>query len=303
MVIKLSALGDFIQALGPMKAIRAHHKEAEITLLTTKPFESFAKQAGYVDKVILDPRPKWLDFSDWLSLRRSLRTKQYDAVYDLQNNGRVKLYKKLLKPGFIWHSILNKQERKEHASTRHKKILQRAGITKAVTPDTMSWAGKDLDFRSLKLPKKFVLLVPGCAPQHPYKRWPAHYYGQLAKTLYDDHGLTAVIIGTKAEESEAHTIKEDCPETISLIGQTKLFDIPALARKAQFAVGNDTGPMHMIGPTNCKSLVLFSYASDPARHAPLGKNIETLREESLTDLLPSVVLGKLKNWINDATAK
>jgi hypothetical protein len=40
LVIKLSALGDFIQATGPMKAIRTHHPDARITLLTTAPFEA-----------------------------------------------------------------------------------------------------------------------------------------------------------------------------------------------------------------------------------------------------------------------
>lgn len=303
LVIKLSALGDFIQALGPMKAIRAEHDKAHITLLTTKPFEAFAKKAGYADTVIVDKRPKWYQIKDWVNLRKALNKKVYDHVYDLQNNDRVKFYKELLKPGFQWHSIIDKSERKEHAGTRHQKILKRAGIKKRVTPDTLTWAGKDLDFKTLKLPKKFALFVPGCAPQHPYKRWPATYYGQLARSLYEDHKITPVILGTKAEESEAFTIKEECPESISLIGRTKLFDIPALARKALFAVGNDTGPMHMIGPTNCKSLVVFSHASDPERHAPMGKHVETLREENLTNLLPSVVLDKLENWIQDGKAK
>ncbi|MEP0337122.1 MAG: lipopolysaccharide heptosyltransferase family protein, partial [Alphaproteobacteria bacterium] len=37
LVIKLSALGDFVQALGPMQAIRAHHPGARVDLLTTPP--------------------------------------------------------------------------------------------------------------------------------------------------------------------------------------------------------------------------------------------------------------------------
>ena len=33
LVIKLGALGDFIYAIGPMQAIKRHHKTASITLL------------------------------------------------------------------------------------------------------------------------------------------------------------------------------------------------------------------------------------------------------------------------------
>ncbi len=43
LVIKLSALGDFVLALAAMKKIRQVHKRAHITLLTTPPFESLAK--------------------------------------------------------------------------------------------------------------------------------------------------------------------------------------------------------------------------------------------------------------------
>ena len=35
LVIKLSALGDFVLALGAMKAVREFHPSARITLLTT----------------------------------------------------------------------------------------------------------------------------------------------------------------------------------------------------------------------------------------------------------------------------
>ena len=42
LIIKLGALGDFIQALGPFAAIRRHHADAHITLLTTDPFAAFA---------------------------------------------------------------------------------------------------------------------------------------------------------------------------------------------------------------------------------------------------------------------
>ena len=45
LVIKLSALGDFMLALGAMKAVRDFHPSARITLLTTPPFEDFASHS------------------------------------------------------------------------------------------------------------------------------------------------------------------------------------------------------------------------------------------------------------------
>ena len=71
LVIKLGALGDFIQALGPMAAIREHHKNAHITLLTTKGFQGFAEECGYFDDDIIDKRPKAANILGWISLRKT----------------------------------------------------------------------------------------------------------------------------------------------------------------------------------------------------------------------------------------
>src|SRR6187402_2934281 len=49
LVIRLSALGDFIQGLGPIAAIRRHHAGDHLSLLTTRPLAGFAEEFGYFD--------------------------------------------------------------------------------------------------------------------------------------------------------------------------------------------------------------------------------------------------------------
>jgi ADP-heptose:LPS heptosyltransferase len=55
-----------------------------------------------------------------------------------------------------------------------------------------------------------------------------------------------------------------------LTGCTDLFGVAALAARAAFAVGNDTGPMHVAATVGCRCVVLFSADSDPALTAPRG---------------------------------
>lgn len=47
------------------------------------------------------------------------------------------------------------------------------------------------------------------------------------------------------------------------------------------AVGNDTGPMHVIAPTDCPTLVLFSAESDPELTRPVGAAVSVLQRPSL----------------------
>ncbi|MGH7210717.1 MAG: glycosyltransferase family 9 protein, partial [Acetobacteraceae bacterium] len=101
------------------------------------------------------------------------------------------------------------------------------------------------------------------------KRWPAERYGELARRLAG-RGLVPVVLGTAAEAPLAHTIRGLCPQARDLTGRTTLLDIAPIAARADIAIGNDTGPMHLAAALGCRCVVLFSAASDPALTAPRG---------------------------------
>lgn len=299
LVIKLGALGDFIQALGPMAAIRKHHKSAHITLLTTKPFEKFAKDCGYFDAIKIDTRPKLLQFKSLLKLKTFFSENNFERVYDLQNNDRTNFYFKLFgikKPEWVGtargasHRNISPERTAGHAFDGHVQTLGLAGI-KNIKPDELAWM--ETDISSYPLQKPFILLVPGCAPERPQKRWPAEHYAALANMLVEK-GFQPVTIGTKSDESATKIIKDLCPQTLDLTAQTSLAQIATLARQASGAIGNDTGPMHLIGATSCPCLVLFSSHSDPVKHAPKGENVNVLQEDNLNNLSPETVLNAFK---------
>jgi ADP-heptose:LPS heptosyltransferase len=288
LVIKLGALGDFIQALGPMAAIRQHHPQAHITLLTTAPFADFGRQCGYFDEIWVDSKPRLTDIRGWLKLRRRLNSGGFTRVYDLQNNDRAAFYLRLFSPKPEWvgaargasHRNASAERPAGQAFDGHVQTLALAGIEN-IRIDSMEWVEGDAAKFGVKKP--YVLLVPGAAPQHESKRWPAAHYGALVKIL-DAKRFQPVIIGGKDEAAAAAEILKIHGGCIDLTGKTSLSDIVLLARNAAGAVGNDTGPMHLIAPTGCPSLVLFSGASNPVRHAPKGPAVVCLQENELKDL-------------------
>src|SRR6516162_10501756 len=138
LVIKLSALGDFVQALGPAAAIRRHHAADEITLLTTQGFAALAQQSGFFDKIAIDNRPKLFELSSWAALRRVLRSGDFDRVYDLQTSDRSSLYSWLFLPahppewsGIAWrcsHPHANLGRYPQHTIDKQAEQLLMAGI-------------------------------------------------------------------------------------------------------------------------------------------------------------------------------
>ena len=99
LVIKLGALGDMFAATSAFEAIRDHHKHAHLTLLTTKLYKDMAEQLGYFDEIWLDDRPKLRRLKSVWDLRKKLRSKSFDRVYDLQMVDRTNFYFHLLGPG------------------------------------------------------------------------------------------------------------------------------------------------------------------------------------------------------------
>jgi ADP-heptose:LPS heptosyltransferase len=138
------------------------------------------------------------------------------------------------------------------------------------------------------LPARFALLVPGSSPNRPLKRWPVDRYAALALALRDD-GITPVVVGGRSEAGLAAQISG----AIDLTGQTSFGDLADLGRAACLAVGNDTGPMHMLATVGCPSVVVFSHDSDPVLCAPRGASVSILRRPNLNDLPVTEVVAAL----------
>lgn len=296
LVIRLGALGDFIQSFYPFEAIRQYHAQAEITLLTTAPFVELAQHSPWFDSVIVDDKPHKFNLFGLLKLQNKLQG--FDFVYDLQTSGRSSRYFKLAgKPQ--WSGIAkgashphdNPNRNGMHTIDRQKDQLQRAGITIFPEPD-LSW----LLAESGSICKPYAILVPGCSVKRPEKRWPIEYYGEIAK-LCVDQGIQPVIIGSYSEKELVTIIKKQCPQIFSLIGQTTLLQLSAIMKEAEFALGNDTGPMHLSAMLGCSSVVLFSSDSDPLLTAPRGRDVKIIYKEKLKDLSVKKVAQALK-WVH-----
>ncbi len=289
LVIKLGALGDFVQAMGPAAAIRAHHAGAEITLLTSAPFAELARAAPYFDRVWIDERPSFARPLALWRLRDRLRREQFARVYDLQTSDRSSFYFQLMRPNAPeWsgiargasHPHANPARDLMHTIERQKDQLAAAGI-KDVPPPSLAWAAADIEH--FRLPERFVLLVPGGAQHRPEKRWPAASYGALARLIVA-RGAGPILVGGAAEAALGAEIAAAAPGTIDLTGRTSFGAVVALGSRALHAVGNDTGPIHLAVAGGAAATVLFSAASDPALTAPRGPRITILRRPNLAAL-------------------
>jgi ADP-heptose:LPS heptosyltransferase len=288
LIIKLGALGDFVQATTAFSAIRQHDPDAQLTLLTTAPYQDFAKRLGYFDHIILDTRPKWHQFNRLKTLIKTLRASQFDTVYDLQDVDRTRLYRRFLPRTTLWISH-PRTKTPQHPQERFQQMFESLEIDFSANLDLTTLAESiDAPLRS-----PYALLIPGASNAHGgLKRWPEKCYAQLAQHLVEQ-GIQPVIMGGPGEAFPF--IQHYAPESIDLVGKTTFYQIIGLAQKAAFAVGNDTGPMLLAASGGCPTLTLYSRTNPSSIGGPKGDKNSSIQVDNLQDLNVKIVLENINS--------
>jgi len=297
LVIKLGALGDFVIATGPFKAIKEKEAEAHITLLTTAAFVNMAKQSGFFDEIIVDKRLPFYNLGYLWKLHKKLQG--FDFVYDLQTNQRTGYYYLLAgKPQWSGmakgcsHFDDNPERKNLHVVKSSEEQLKKCGINHIPNPNiTFAKAdcSKTLEEHKVK-ENNFVALIPGGAAHREDKRWP--FYTELA-TKFMQQGKQVVLVGGKAESALLAEISSQSG-AVNLCGQTNLHQLIDLLDKAQIVVGNDTGPTHMAAATNTKGVVLFGSGSNYKQSKPVSDYFTVIHKDNISDITVDEVLEVFK---------
>lgn len=264
LVIRHGALGDFCMATGAMKAIRESYPQAHIVLMTQNFLVDLGRRLGFFDEIVIDNRSR-SPFAILATLSRIARG-GYDLVYDLQGTHRTRRTYRFGARLFGYRG-------------RWIAVGDASFDIGFPPPDISQIHGEGKVAGSL--PKRYAVLIPGCSPTNPEKRWPAENYRALALWL-GERGMTSVVIGTKAEAKEIETICRDNPHAVDFMGKSQLVDIPDLARGAEIVIGNDTGPTHMCRLAGARTLLLLpAYSAHLAGKAKRRRTLISERVEKI----------------------
>lgn len=300
LVIQAGSIAEFVLSLSAMKRIRQSHPRDRITLLTQPQFEGLAKASPYFNDVVALERP--VTPGDWLRLRGLVKRGKFARVYDLENSGWTKALFQFLRPfppawsGAVGGAKLrhrNPRRDQMHTLERQAEQLQAAGIWPdaptqpgdAPAPD-LSWilrrAADPRPVAGAAAPRPFVLLVPGGGENKPEKRWPIDRYAELARRLRE-RGYDIVIIGGPQESAMARLIQKAVGHARDLTGRTDFAQIAVLGARAVLAVGNNTGPIHLIAAAGAPTIALLADEADAMLTAPRG-HVAVLQAPTLAQL-------------------
>ena len=134
--------------------------------------------------------------------------------------------------------------------------------------------------------------MPGGAIHRLDKRWPSQYFKQLIQ-YFASNKIQVALVGGEEEKSLLNDLATASPDCISLAGATTLLDLFSLARKSLVTIGNDTGPMHIAAVSGCKTIVLYTSASNPALCAQRGDDVIIFQKTNISDISLNEIIGSL----------
>ena len=306
LIIKHGSLGDLIQANGAIKDIKNFHQNRKVFLLTSQPYAIFMSECPYIDGVIIDKRlPRWNLF--YLNnLKKNLKKYNFAKVFDLQNSGRTKFYKRFIIKNVEWSSSETALEEgqkkkdfdKDPVLNRMEIQLKKSGIETEYTKNIdLSWAVSDISRLTKRYANNdFILLFPFCSKKHPQKKWP--YFKELILRLNKDYKNKYPILIAPGPEEISEANKLNAKTVLDNNEPLNIKTLISLINNAKFVIANDTGPAHIASHLDKKGLALFGNHTSAKKVSIENYNFKAITVANLADLNVDQVLDEIKTILN-----
>jgi len=312
LIVKLSAIGDVVQTLPMVEALRDRYPQAQIDWLVEEESSDLLMGHPALNRVIVSRRKSWpkrlfRKEEFWSTLKEvkqlvsDLRDTKYDWVID--NHGLFKsgifvfLSRGVRKIGFnpspgiadegnylFTHERYKPLSIERHALERYLDLIYQMGVPPgkptlqyAISPDSLKKAERLITENGF-LSHPLVIIHP--MAKWSSKQWPIKNFIMLADALIRK-GASVVLTGSPEDEDILHEIQgstHNPQKVLNLSGRTNLRDLAALFSLADLVLTTDTGPMHLAAAVNAPLIALFGPTA-PWRTGPYGNGHLILRKE------------------------
>lgn len=295
-IIKPSALGDVVQALPLLPALRRRFPASHITWVIQRELADLVTGHPDLDAVIrCDRRPT---MSQVATLARELAQARFDVVFDLQGLLRSALMTWATRARY--RIGLETAREGSHLATTHTI----PGTTRDVSAHARYWRVAEA-LGVGDLPRRVLVQVPLSAhlssqtwlaglprpliavqwgAKWETKRWPVAGFADVLARAAKSWGGTAVIVGAKADraasEEMTHRIHAAVPSAavLDLTGRTTIKELAAVVSSVDAMFSNDSGPLHLAAELGTPSLGVFTCTS-AVRSGPPGHAHEFVSTE------------------------
>ncbi len=286
LLIKMSSLGDIIQAWPVVVAIKKAYPNAHITWAVQEQFKDLVPGKPYVDDVFIVDRKKLFSLSYIKELRKKLQARHYDIVIDLQcilKSMVVALctgvtpcygYCDAKEGTWLFHKIIKGKHKDGNVVERYLDTIRGIGISDA-----------NVEYPEIDFSKEWYAMQPlleqrgidgpfavfAIATRWKNKNWPPRYFAKMAKFLIEEYNMPVILTGAPSDKAIAQAIAKEVNSdmVVDFTGKTSILEMFSLIQHCHFFLGGDSGPTHFANANQKPMIALFG-ATYPSRSGPYG---------------------------------
>ena len=288
-LIKPSALGDVIQTLPVLSALRSRFPNAHIAWVVNRAYADLLAGHPHLDETIVFDRQRARPWSRpartaFSSLLKTLQERQFDLTCDLQGLLRSAIMTRATKARrriglgdaregarLFYTNIVPVPHCDMSAVERYWLVAESLGVGAtskqfliALSSSERQWAERQL----AGLDGLRVAIHSGA--RWVTKRWPVSHFAELARRLEHEAGARLVLVGGPEESDVARQIVAAVQDRgVDLTGRTTLKQLTAVLSQVNLLVTNDSGPMHLAAAVGTPVAGIFTCTS-PERARPYG---------------------------------
>lgn len=304
LIVLLGSIGDVVRGL-PL-AMRLKQEYLHMVLHWAIEPKSLGVLEGHpaIDKIMLFDRPR--GFKAYLEFISRLRAENYDLVLDLQRHfksgvtsfatgarSRVGFARQNAKEcnwlfnNYKIEPVENFSPKIYHYQKFGDLLVNGANSgqlqfgLKSSESDLISMSSKLSEQLNVEKMPPFMGLILGSS--WPSRFWFAESYARLIEEVYQRYGIVPVLIGGQAEfefKQQLLALVKGTP-CVDFVAQVRLAELKHLFRLIKFAVGSDSGPMHICAAVGTPVISLWGSTS-PERSAPYGNENYVLHDANVS---------------------
>lgn len=283
LIIKPSSLGDIVHGLQVATSLKAQVDDLRISWVVREIFAPLVKACAAVDHVYIFERAGGA--KGFLRLMKEIRKTKFDYVFDMQGllrtgliTSRTHAKKKVGRSDAReWSGVFYDQKvplppdgRRSHAIDI---LLQFCPVLGAKPELKGTLKFREVDSLNLKFAQgrggeKPIVIFPDS--RRAEKCW--NGFKQLTEMIVrEDKSRKVVWAGDKyVHDRNAFP----AAQFVNLTGNTSLVSLPALIKRADWVIANDSGPMHLAAALGVKVMGIFG-PTDPRLFGPYPLNAPT----------------------------
>jgi len=305
LLIKLSAIGDVVQTLPALEAIKRNYPDSDITWVVEDAAAGILEGHPLVSRLLVSRRKTWTRMlrrprTFFQGIRgifgffRELRDTRYDIAIDLQGLFKSGILVGLAladrKIGFdhgrefsslFLNERLPAYDPEKHALERYLDVARYLGA-KDPPPTCALPIGGELELmrqRVAGIRKEGRLLVAiNPVARWKTKLWPERNFAELADRLISERNVAVIFTGSPDDRAVISRILSMMrKDALNWAGETTLKELAALAALSDLFITTDTGPMHLAAAAGARVLALFGPTA-PWRTGPYGRSHRVVRK-------------------------